>query len=62
MFYTKWEMLSKFYNNYKWSMLKNHESLYCIPVTYAILYINCILIFSKGIRAPRKKSRLVSEP
>ena len=45
MSYTKWETLSKFYDNYKWSIFKNNESLYCTPVTYTILYINYILIF-----------------
>ena len=32
-----------FYNNYKWNIIfKNCESLYCIPVTFIIVYINYI--------------------
>ena len=33
------------YNNYKWSiMFKYCESVYCLPVTYIILYINYMSI------------------
>ena len=39
---------SIFYNNYTWSItFKNCESLYCIPVTYMILYINYTSIKSE---------------
>ena len=35
--------IANFHNNYKWSKIfKNCASLYCIPVTCIILYINYI--------------------
>ena len=35
--------IANFYNNYKWSKIfKSCASLYCIPVTCIILYINYI--------------------
>ena len=38
---TTWGIQPVFYNNYKWSItFKNCESLYCILVTYIILYIS----------------------
>ena len=34
------------YNSYKWSVtFKNCELLYCIPVTYIVLYINYIILY-----------------
>ena len=54
---TRWGIWPIFYN-YKWSTtFKNCESLYCTPVTYIILYINCTLIKREIHRAFRSKNR-----
>ena len=38
---TAWGIQKEFYSNYKLSItFINSELLYCIPVTYIILYIN----------------------
>ena len=41
--------IANIFNNYKWNItFKNCKSLYCIPVTYIILYINYTSIRKKN--------------
>ena len=52
--------IAKFYSNCKGSIaFKNSESLYCTPVTYIILYINCTSV--KQINKIQEKGEILLE-